>query len=228
MLTLKNLTKKIGRIPSFPVRTTKNPKRRNIPSQKMHMQSWQGSWQSVFPQLVGPIIRMFFFGTISSLSGSGIGCHHYHLFPAVQNRKPETKLVNPQTWRGGKILSRINHKNHHVHGQGWSKRVQLIIFIANCRQKYWKSGMQRSNELTNNTVIVKHVIPTTTIITSPTLLSLLRASPPVLSMWQTVKFIAKKLKCAGLAQEIGFSAPNLCSLPWLVKGATQLCTSKKE
>jgi hypothetical protein len=37
----------------------------------------------------------------------------------------------------------------------------------------------------------------------------------------------KKLKCAGLAHEIGFSAPNSCSLPWLVKGATQLCTSKK-
>jgi hypothetical protein len=38
----------------------------------------------------------------------------------------------------------------------------------------------------------------------------------------------KKSKCAGLAQEIGFSAPNLYSLPWLVKGTTQLCTSKKE
>ncbi len=49
------------------------------------------------------------------------------------------------------------------------------------------------------------------------------------NIWlRTVKFIAKKSKCAGLAQEIGFSAPNLCSLPWLVKGATQLCTSKKE
>jgi hypothetical protein len=46
--------------------------------------------------------------------------------------------------------------------------------------------------------------------------------PPVLSMWlQTVKFIVKKSKCAGLAQEIGFSAPNSCSLPWLVKGTTQ-------
>jgi len=32
-------------------------------------------------------------------------------------------------------------------------------------------------------------------------------------LFQTVKFIAKKSKCAGLAQEIGFSAPNLCSLP---------------
>jgi hypothetical protein len=31
-----------------------------------------------------------------------------------------------------------------------------------------------------------------------------------------------------LAKEIGFFAPNSCSLPWLVKGATQLCTSKKE
>jgi hypothetical protein len=38
----------------------------------------------------------------------------------------------------------------------------------------------------------------------------------------------EKSKCARLAQESGFSAPNLCSLPWLVKGATQLCTSKKE
>jgi len=27
---------------------------------------------------------------------------------------------------------------------------------------------------------------------------------------------------------MGFSAPNLCSLPWLVKGATQQCISKKE
>jgi hypothetical protein len=38
----------------------------------------------------------------------------------------------------------------------------------------------------------------------------------------------KKSKRAGLGQEIGFSAPNSCSLPWLVKGATPLCTSKKE
>ncbi len=36
------------------------------------------------------------------------------------------------------------------------------------------------------------------------------------------KTYCEKSKCAGLA------APNLCSLPWLVKGATQLCTSKKE
>jgi hypothetical protein len=57
----------------------------------------------------------------------------------------------------------------------------------------------------------------------------LRASPPVHSMWlQTVKFISDESKCASLAQEIGFSAPNWCKLPWLVKGATQLCTSKNE
>ncbi len=42
------------------------------------------------------------------------------------------------------------------------------------------------------------------------------------------KIYNKMSKCASLAQKIGFSAPNLCSLPWLVKGATQLCTSKKE
>jgi hypothetical protein len=38
----------------------------------------------------------------------------------------------------------------------------------------------------------------------------------------------KKSKRADLAQEIDFSAPNSFSLPWLVKGTTQLCTSKKE
>jgi hypothetical protein len=46
---------------------------------------------------------------------------------------------------------------------------------------------------------------------------------------KTLKFIMKKSKFVSLAQEIGFSAPNLCSLPWLVKGATHfLCTSKKK
>jgi len=48
------------------------------------------------------------------------------------------------------------------------------------------------------------------------------------SWLQTVKFIEKKSKCAGFAQEIGFSARNWCSLPWLVEGAIQLCTSKKQ
>jgi hypothetical protein len=38
----------------------------------------------------------------------------------------------------------------------------------------------------------------------------------------------KKSKCAASPQDIGFSAPDLCGLLWLVKGATQLCTSKKE
>jgi hypothetical protein len=38
----------------------------------------------------------------------------------------------------------------------------------------------------------------------------------------------KKSKFVGLAQEIGFSTSNLCSLPWLVKGATHLCTSKNK
>jgi hypothetical protein len=57
----------------------------------------------------------------------------------------------------------------------------------------------------------------------------LRAFPPVvLSMsLQTVNFILKKSNCAGLAQEIGFSASNSCSLPWLVN-LTQVYTSKKE
>jgi hypothetical protein len=35
-------------------------------------------------------------------------------------------------------------------------------------------------------------------------------------------------KCDDLAQDIGFSAPKSCSLLWLVKGTTQLCTSKEE
>ncbi len=56
-----------------------------------------------------------------------------------------------------------------------------------------------------------------------------RASPPVLSMRvQTIQCIVKKSKFVGLDEEIGFSAPNSCSLPWLVKGATRLCTFKKE
>jgi hypothetical protein len=42
------------------------------------------------------------------------------------------------------------------------------------------------------------------------------------------KFIVKMSKCAGLVQEIDFSALNLFSLLWLVNGATQLCTSHKE
>jgi hypothetical protein len=41
------------------------------------------------------------------------------------------------------------------------------------------------------------------------------------------KIYCEKSKCAGLAQEIGFFAPNSCSLPLLVKGATQ-GTSKKD
>jgi len=46
---------------------------------------------------------------------------------------------------------------------------------------------------------------------------------------KAVKFIVKKSKCAGLAQEISFSAPNSCSsLPRLVKGTAQLHTSQKE
>jgi hypothetical protein len=31
-----------------------------------------------------------------------------------------------------------------------------------------------------------------------------------------------------LTQQNGFSAPNRCTLAWLVNGATQWCTSKKE
>jgi hypothetical protein len=42
------------------------------------------------------------------------------------------------------------------------------------------------------------------------------------------RFIAKRSKCACLAHEIGFSAPNSCSLSRLVKSATQLCASQKE
>jgi hypothetical protein len=45
---------------------------------------------------------------------------------------------------------------------------------------------------------------------------------------QRVLFTEKKSKYSSLAQEIDFSAPNSCSLPWLVKGTTQVCTSKKE
>jgi hypothetical protein len=33
---------------------------------------------------------------------------------------------------------------------------------------------------------------------------------------------------AGLAQANGFGSTVLCTLPWLVKGAAALCTSRKE
>jgi hypothetical protein len=56
-----------------------------------------------------------------------------------------------------------------------------------------------------------------------------RASPLVPSMrLQRVKFTVKNSKCVGLVQEISFSAPNSCCLPWLVKGGTHFCTSKDE
>jgi hypothetical protein len=59
-------------------------------------------------------------------------------------------------------------------------------------------------------------------------------SPDVLSMWcckaqldeqksRNPSLHASLLHC----QEIGFSAPNWWSVPWLVKGSTQLCTFKK-
>jgi len=34
--------------------------------------------------------------------------------------------------------------------------------------------------------------------------------------------------CSFLSEEVKVFAPNSCNLPWLVKGATQLCTSKTE
>ncbi len=55
----------------------------------------------------------------------------------------------------------------------------------------------------------------------------LRAASSVLSIWlQTVKLIVEMSKSAGSVQEISYSAPNSCSLLSLVKGATQLDTSK--
>ncbi len=56
-----------------------------------------------------------FFGTISSFSGSGIRCRR-HLFPAIQNIKPETELATYGDGEEAKILS--IHKNH-VHGPVW-------------------------------------------------------------------------------------------------------------
>ncbi len=38
----------------------------------------------------------------------------------------------------------------------------------------------------------------------------------------------KGSKCASVAQEIGFSAPNSSTLPWLVQRAIELCNSKNE
>jgi hypothetical protein len=45
---------------------------------------------------------------------------------------------------------------------------------------------------------------------------------------QRVNIYCEKVEMCCLAQEIGFSAPKSCSLPWLIKGATELGTSEKE
>ncbi len=109
----------------------------------------------------------------------------------------------------------------------------MVISLASSPGKLEKSGPNKVIDHLNLTTwanlydwpIKNSVFP----FTGLTEKALLRASPLVLSMWlQTVKFVVKKSKCAGSAQEIGFSAPNACSLPWLVQGATHLCTSKTE
>ncbi len=71
------------------------------------------------------------------------------------------------------------------------------------------------------------VMPTDQVLTET--LDHLRVSPTLAQyVTRESKFSAKKLTCAGFALEIGFPAPNSCSLLWLVKGTTQFCTSKKE
>jgi hypothetical protein len=87
----------------------------------------------------------------------------------------------------------------------WRIRVRWGAFKY--KEKTWERSMYRGRHFNNG----------------------IRAAPPVLNTWlQTVKFIVKKSKYAGLAQEIGSSPSNSWSLPQLVKGTTQLCTSKKE
>jgi hypothetical protein len=95
---LENLTKKIDRIPSFPVGPQKPKEKKHTFTKGAYAILARRLAISVFPQPVGPIIRMFF-GTISSLSGSGIRCRR-HLFPAIQKRKPETELA---TCRDGEM-----------------------------------------------------------------------------------------------------------------------------
>jgi hypothetical protein len=57
---------------------------------------------------------------------------------------------------------------------------------------------------------------------------------PLTSQWVLIRFSICSLGskcvpqgCSGLSKEIGFSAPNSCNVPWLVKAATQLCTKKE-
>jgi hypothetical protein len=101
----------------------------------------------------------------------------------------------------------------------WDLEIEQIVNLTTYSQTILRIG------------IMAHILLVYTLLRRfvPCCVLELRASPKVLSMWlQTVKFIVNKSKCAGLAQEIGFSAPNSCRLPWLVKGTIQLCTSKKE
>ncbi len=109
--TLKNLTKKIDRIPSFQVGPQKPKEKKHTFTKGAYAILARRLAISVFPQPVGPIIRMFF-GTISSLSGSGIRCRR-HLFPEIQNRKPETEFA---TCRDGEEAKFLPIHNNHVHG----------------------------------------------------------------------------------------------------------------
>jgi hypothetical protein len=95
---LKNLTKKIDRIPSFPVGPQKPKEKKHTFTKGAYAILARRLAISVFPQPVGPIIRMFF-GTISSLSGSGIRCRR-HLFPAIQNRNQK------QNWQPAEMERR--------------------------------------------------------------------------------------------------------------------------
>jgi hypothetical protein len=95
---------------------------------------------------------------------------------------------------------------------------------------FWLSQYENSSrkkEKKHTTTLMTHVYPGPLVLVVN--IFVVRASPRVLSMWlQTVQFIVKKSKCAGSAHEIGFSGTKFVQIPWLVKGATQRCTSKEE
>ncbi len=135
----------------------------------------------------------------------------------------------------------IGHNRHPFHHKLINRWMQIIfhpwrasIWISFHPHRILSMGFTWHKKLGITFFIIKKKIPMISVgyllgMTTSATCQVSAASPLVLNMWlQTVKFIAEKSKCAGLAQEIGFFAPNLCILRWLVMGATQLCTSRKE
>jgi len=152
---------------------------------------------------------------------------------------PPIKLITGWLPIGGKLLIA-----HHLHQSLWSTNQKQGAAVRSyllhsslageqlcCAFLPASANMQEKNHFLNpNQQILTFLHPIVMCRVqcwAPMGMTLERLQRCSVLWLQTLKFIEKKSKCA-FAQEICFSAPNWCSLPWPVEGAIQLCTSKKE